>query len=99
MGTSSNNPKKEVDMRKLVIGVATAGALLTAAAVPAMAQIGVYAGPGGFGVGIGAPGPYYDYGGPYAYPYAGYYDYAPGWDGGWYGHPGWHHGYHHWHHR
>jgi hypothetical protein len=74
-------------MRKLVLGVVTAGALITAAAAPAMAQVGVYAGPRGVGVGVGpfgvdvGPGPYY--GGPYyAAPYNGYYDYAPGWHGG-----------------
>jgi hypothetical protein len=67
-------------MRKLAIGVIAAGALIAATAVPAMAQVGVYAGPGGVGVQLGAPGPYY-----YGYPY-GYY--------GWYGHPGWRH-YHH----
>ncbi len=56
-------------MRKLALGIVAAGTLLAAAA-PAMAQVGFYAGPGGVGVGIGAPyyGPtygYYDYyGGP-----------------------------------
>jgi hypothetical protein len=64
-------------MKKLALGLVAAGALFTATAVPAMAQIGVYAGPGGIGVGVGAPGPYY-YGRPY-YPYDGYYNYAPGW--------------------
>jgi len=74
-------------MRKLILGVAAAAALFAATAVPALAQVGVYAGPGGFGVELGAPGYYYD-----AYPYYGYngyYDYAPGWDG-YYAHPGWH---------
>lgn len=76
-------------MKKLALGLVAAGALVTATAVPAMAQIGVYAGPGGFGVGIGAPGYYYG-GGPYYG--GGYYDYAPGWGPawGWHGHPGWH---------
>jgi hypothetical protein len=75
-------------MKKLALGLVAAGALITATAVPAMAQIGVYAGPGGFGVGIGVPGPYY--GGPYynSGPYynGGYYNYAPGWNGNWQGH-------------
>ncbi len=59
-------------MKKLALGVATAAVLLTAA--PAMAQVGFYAGPHGFGVGVGAP--YYGY--DYGYPYAGYYDYYDG---------------------
>jgi hypothetical protein len=56
-------------MRKLTLGFVAAVALLAAAA-PAMAQVGIYAGPGGVGVGIGPP--YY---GPY---YNGYYDYYGG---------------------
>ena len=81
-------------MRKLLLSTAAAAALVTAAAAPAMAQFGIYAGPGGVGVGIGAP----YYGGYYDYPY-GYYDsyrgppgvvVAPGWR--------WHHRhYRHWH--
>lgn len=71
-------------MRKLVLGLAAAAALLTAS-VPAMAQVGFYAGPGGFEVGVGPPvyGPY------------GYYDYygGPAVVVG----PRWHH-WHHWHH-
>lgn len=71
-------------MRKLVLGIAAAAALLTAS-VPAMAQVGFYVGPGGFDVGVGAPvyGPY------------GYYDYygGPAVVVG----PRWHH-WHHWHH-
>ena len=55
-------------MRKLTLGVVAAVALLAAAA-PAMAQVGFYAGPGGVGVGIGPP--YYG-------PYGGYYDYYGG---------------------
>jgi hypothetical protein len=72
-------------MRKLALGIAAAAALLTAS-VPAMAQGGFYAGPGGFEVGVGPPAY-----GPSPY---GYYDY--------YGGPrvvmgpGWHH--HDWHH-
>ena len=88
-------------MRKLAFGLVAAGALVTATALPAMAQVGVYAGPGGIGVGVGpvgvgvGPGPYYS--GPY---YDGYYDYAgPGYVGpgpGWYdGHHRWHHGHFH----
>jgi hypothetical protein len=87
--------QKEVAMRKIVLGVAAAGALFAATAVPALAQVGVYAGPGGLGVELGAPGYYYG-----AYPYYGYYDYAPGWND-YYAHPGWHgwyghHFVHHW---
>jgi hypothetical protein len=68
-------------MRKLVLGVVAAGTLIATAAAPAMAQIGVYAGPGGIGVGVGVP---YYYGGPYD----GYYGYV---GPGWYDHPyGWH---------
>ncbi len=84
-------------MKKLALGVATAAALLTAAAVPAMAQVGFYAGPHGFGVGVGAP--YYGY--DYGYPYEGYYDY---YDGPYYGGPnvvirgGHWHGHHYWRH-
>ena len=69
-------------MKKLALGLVAAATLLTAA--PAMAQVGFYAGPGGVGIGFGAPyyggGPYYDYyRGPGVYV-------APGWR------------YHHWHH-
>ena len=46
-------------MRKLVLGIGTAALLTAAAAAPAMAQVGFYAGP--FGVGVGAPA-YYDCG-------------------------------------
>ncbi len=77
-------------MRKLAIGLVAVGALVTATALPAAAQVGVYAGPGGIGVGVGpfgagvGPGPY---GGPYR---DGYYDYAgPGYRG-----PGWYDGHH-----
>jgi len=54
-------------MRKLALGVIAAATLLTAV-VPAMAQIGFYAGP--FGVGVG--GPYWG-----DRPYGGYYYDAP----------------------
>jgi hypothetical protein len=78
--------RKEALMRKLALGIVAAAALLTAAA-PAMAQVGIYAGPGGVGVGIGAPAPYY------GYP-NGYYDYyggpgvvvTPGWHRHWHRH-------------
>ena len=72
-------------MRKLALGIAAA-AILLAASVPAMAQVGFYAGPGGVEVGVGPP--VY---GPSTY---GYYDYygGPGVVVG----PGWHH--HYWHH-
>ena len=81
-------------MKRLALGLVAAGALVTTTAVPALAQIGVYAGPGGFDIGIGTPG--YYYGGPGPYYGGGYYDYAPGWEpgSGWRGHPGWHR-YHH----
>jgi hypothetical protein len=78
-------------MRKLVLSIAAAAALLTAAAAPALAQ-GFYVGPGGVGIGFG--GPYWG-----GYPYGGYYDnyyggpgvvVAPGW------HRGWHHRWHRW---
>jgi hypothetical protein len=59
--------EKEALMRKLALGV-VAGATLLTAAVPAMAQIGFYAGP--FGVGVGRP-----YWGDQ--PYGGYYYDAP----------------------
>ena len=80
-------------MKKLALGLIAAGALFTATAVPAMAQVGVYAGPGGFSVGVGVPGPYY-YGPYYGGPpyYNGYYNYAPGWRAGhWHGHHADHH--------
>jgi hypothetical protein len=83
-------------MRKLAFSIVAACTLITAAAAPAMAQVGVYAGPGGIGVGVGpfgvgvGPGPYY--GGPYyAAPNYGY-NYAPGWHGGPHR---WHHHYYH----
>jgi hypothetical protein len=82
-------------MRKLALGLVAAGAVFAATAAPAMAQVGVYAGPGGIGVGVGpvgvgvGPGPYN--GGPY---YDGYYDYA---GPGAYVGPGWYDGQHRWH--
>jgi hypothetical protein len=87
---------KEEIMRKLALGIGAAALLTAAAAAPAMAQVGFYAGPYGVGVGVGAPA-YYDCG-YYGYP-CGYYDYYGGPDivvgGGWGGwHNGWHHGWH-----
>jgi hypothetical protein len=50
-------------MRKLAI--ALVAAITVGATLPAAAQVSFYAGPGGIGVGVGAPG-YYDYN-PYYY--------------------------------
>ena len=85
-----------MSMKKLALGVATAAVLLSAA--PAMAQVGFYAGRGGVGVELGAPG-YYDYGGCGPYECGnGYYDYYGGPNvvigGGWHEHGHWH-GHHH----
>jgi len=68
-------------MRKLVLGITAAAALLAASA-PAMAQVGFYAGPGGVGIGVGGPyyGGYYDYyGGPVVRPGWGYYHHWHRW--------------------
>lgn len=80
-------------MRKLALSIATVGAIVAATAVPALAQVGVYAGPGGFGVELGAPGVYYDDPG-YAYGYN-----EPGWNGDYHARPAWHGHYHHGHYR
>jgi hypothetical protein len=64
--------KKGGPMKKLAFGAIAAAALVAATAAPALAQVGVYAGPGGIGVDLGTPG--YNRGGPYR----GYYNYAPG---------------------
>jgi hypothetical protein len=54
-------------MRKLAI--ALVAAITVGAALPAAAQVGFYAGPGGIGVGV-APGYYGGYYGPHhAWPY------------------------------
>jgi hypothetical protein len=58
-------------MKKFALGAIAAGALVAATAVPALAEVGVYAGPRGVGVDVGTPGHYH--GG------RGYYNYAPGW--------------------
>ena len=87
-------------MKKIALGVIAAASILTA--VPAMAQVGFYAGPGGVGVGVGVPGPYYNYNCGYPnYPCdRTYYDYyggpgvAVGVGPGWHGHRydrHWHH--------
>jgi hypothetical protein len=55
-------------MRKLALGVVAAATLL-AAAVPAMAQVGFYIGPGGVGVDVGQPYGGYYYDAPRAYDY------------------------------
>lgn len=86
-------------MKKLALGIVATAVLLSAA--PTMAQVGFYAGRGGIGIGVGAPGPYYGGGcGYYNSPCNGYYDYydgSPGviiGGGSWPGHgPG------HWHSR
>ncbi len=76
-------------MKKLAIGALAAATIFTA--VPAMAQVGFYAGPGGVGVQVAPPGPYYEYGYPRDRSYYDYYGggpevrVAPGW------HRGWHH--------
>ena len=83
-------------MKKLALGIATA-VLLATAAVPAMAQVGFYAGPGGVGVDVGAPAPYYSEITAATMAAAGYYDYYGGPGGGWNG-DGWHgHGHFHGH--
>ncbi len=58
-------------MKRLALGLVAAGALVTATAAPALAQVDVYAGPGGVGVQLGAAG--YEDGGP-RYYHRGYYD-------------------------
>jgi hypothetical protein len=84
--------KRRNIMKKITLGLVAAAAIFTAA--PAMAQIGFYAGPGGVGVGVGAPGPYARCG--YDYPCdRGYYDYYDGPAVTFGAGPGWHDG-HHW---
>ena len=51
-------------MRKFAI--ALVAAITVGATLPAAAQVGFYAEPGGIGVGVAAPG---YYGGPYYYPH------------------------------
>jgi hypothetical protein len=79
-------------LKKIALGLVAAATIFTA--VPAMAQVGFYAGPGGVGIGVGVPGPYYDCG------YYGcgrrYYDYYGGPDVRFGVGPEWHH-YRHWH--
>jgi len=66
-------------MRKFAI--ALVAAITVGAALPAAAQVGFYAGPGGIGVGVG-PGYYGYYGGPY-YHHRHFHNWHH-----------WHHGYH-----
>jgi hypothetical protein len=62
-------------MKKIALGLVAAATIFTA--VPAMAQVGFYAGPGGIGVQVGPPHRYYhDY--YNGYPGDGYYDYYDG---------------------
>jgi hypothetical protein len=93
---SFREARGEFRMKKLALGLVATATIFTA--VPAMAQVGFYAGPGG--VGVGVPGPYYNCGYP-NYPCdRTYYDYYSGLDvavgvgPGWRGHR--HGG--HWHH-
>ena len=90
-------------MNKLVMSGVAAVVLL--AATPAYAQVGFYAGPGGFGLQVAPSYGYYD--GPYGYyrTEPRYYRYGRtwrdrdwryrdgrysyGWDGGYYGRPYW----------
>jgi hypothetical protein len=74
-------------MKKTALGILAAATLFTATAVPAMAQVGFYVGPGGIGVGVGPPvydeyyGPrYYDYAGPRVVVTPGYRHYYHRWD-------------------
>jgi|HubBroStandDraft_4_1064222.scaffolds.fasta_scaffold138796_2 hypothetical protein len=83
-------------MKKLVLGVATAALLITAA--PAMAA-GIYIGPGGFGVDVG-PRPGYracDYYNNWCNGYYDYYDDGPSVviGDGWHGHAHFHGHFHH----
>jgi hypothetical protein len=62
-------------MKKIALGLVAAATIFTA--VPAMAQVGFYAGPGGVGIQFDPPHRYYyDYDNGYA-PYR-YYDYYSG---------------------
>jgi hypothetical protein len=76
-------------MKKIALALVTAAAVFTA--VPAMAQVGFYAGPGGIGFQFGPPHHYYyDY--DYGYtPYRYYYDYDSGPVVTFRAGPGWHH--------
>jgi hypothetical protein len=62
-------------MKKIALGLVAAATIFTA--VPAMAQVGFYAGPGGIGFQFGPPHRYYyDY--DYGYTPYRYYDYDSG---------------------
>jgi hypothetical protein len=80
LGEAKRDSKEEVAMKRLALGLVVAGALVTATAVPALAQVDVYTGPGGVGVEFGARGYYHD--GP-RYHSGGYYER----DNRVYGHP------------
>jgi hypothetical protein len=54
------NPNRRRKMRKLLLGAIAAVTLFTAA-VPAMAQVGFYVGPGGVRIGAPYHHRYYDY--------------------------------------
>jgi hypothetical protein len=58
-------------MKKFALGTIAAGALVAATAVPALAEVGDYAGPRGVGVDVGTQGHYHRE--------RSYYNYAPGW--------------------
>jgi hypothetical protein len=58
-GNVTEENAKEVPMKKFALGLVAAIALFASTAVPAMSQVGVYAGPGGVGVQVGTP--YYGY--------------------------------------
>ena len=82
-------------MKKIALGLVAAATIFTA--VPAMAQVGFYAGPGGIGFQFGPPHHYYyDY--DYGYtPYRYYYDYDSGPVVTFRAGPGWHHERHDYH--
>jgi hypothetical protein len=79
--------KRRPSMKKLAFGAIAAGALFAVTAVPALAQVDVYVGPGGIGVDVGTPR-YHDGG-----SYRAYYNYAPEWQAHPYRHDG-RYGYH-----
>jgi hypothetical protein len=78
-------------MKKIALGIVAAATLFTATAVPAMAQVGFYAGPGGIGIGVGPP-VYEDYYGPRYYDnYGPRVVVTPGWHEHYYYRDHWHH--------
>jgi hypothetical protein len=74
------NQHRRQKMRKLALAL-VAAITVAATTLPAAAQVGFYAGPGGIGVGVG-PGYYGYYGGPY-YHHRHFHNWHH-----------WHHGYH-----